>query len=185
MRSGNRDNWTGVYPTGNTAVTKRLHLADIARCLLDFVYPPHCVLCGGTPGDSAGVCSQCWDLLTVDYHKRCPRCSSPQDDDPIGPPPVRDPIANCPNCRKWDRTIEKALVLGHFEGTLQEAVHAIKFGGRRRLAQEMGRHLASVPQFRGDLERIDWLVPVPLHPTRSANADTIRVKLWHAVWHSN
>ena len=72
---------------------------------------------------------------------------------------------DCPQCRNWPPAIERALVLGPFAGVLREAVHAIKFAGHRRLAVELGRRLAVLPEFE-QFDGIDLLVPVPLHPAR-------------------
>ena len=135
-----------------------------AGCLLDFVYPPHCAVCRA-PVDSVErpLCSSCCDEIVRPPANRCPRCSCPRNnpspgDGGSGP-------NDCPQCGNWPPAIERALVLGPFAGVLREAVHAIKFAGHRRLAVELGRRLAVLPEFE-QFDAIDLLVPVPLHPAR-------------------
>ncbi len=135
-----------------------------AGCLLDFVYPPHCAVCRA-PVDSVDrpLCSSCCDEIVRPPANRCPRCSCPRNhpspgDGGSGP-------NDCPQCGNWPQAIERALVLGPFAGVLREAVHAIKFAGHRRLAVELGRRLAVLPEFE-QFGGIDLLVPVPLHPAR-------------------
>ena len=53
-----------------------------------------------------------------------------------------------------------------FEGAAQAAIHALKFGRKRQLGEELGHIFAGLPAFTADFAQIDLLVPVPLHPSR-------------------
>ncbi len=71
----------------------------------------------------------------------------------------------CCNCAHWlTRDLSRAVVLADFDGPAGAAIRALKFGGLRRLGpflgQLVGRCLAA------DLEDLELLVPVPLHPAR-------------------
>ena len=62
------------------------------------------------------------------------------------------------------RIVERARAVGAYEGSLRAIVHALKYEGRRSLA----RPLATFMRTRGAdvLGGADWVVPVPLHPSR-------------------
>ena len=57
---------------------------------------------------------------------------------------------------------------GVYAGPLREAIHRLKYGGERALADDLGALLAR--ELAGDLARgivLDAIVPVPLHPARA------------------
>jgi ComF family protein len=71
----------------------------------------------------------------------------------------------CSNCREAPgRSVDRARAVGAYDGSLRAIVHALKYEGRRSLA----RPLAALMRTRGAdvLDGADWLVPVPLHPSR-------------------
>lgn len=49
--------------------------------------------------------------------------------------------------------------------TIDAAIHAIKYAGRRRLARELGAWLENLPEI-DVLERDALVVPIPIHPAR-------------------
>jgi ComF family protein len=53
-----------------------------------------------------------------------------------------------------------------FEGVAREAVHALKFGGRRALASPLGDLIAEMDAAGLGFGVPDLLAPVPLHPRR-------------------
>ena len=60
--------------------------------------------------------------------------------------------------------MDRARAVGGYDGALRAIVHALKYEGRRSLAQP----LAELMRIRGAdmLTGADWAVPVPLHPSR-------------------
>ena len=74
------------------------------------------------------------------------------------------PLARCPRCRRGNRQVDRARAVGGYDGALRAIVHALKYEGRRSLAQP----LAELMRIRGAdmLTGADWAVPVPLHPSR-------------------
>ena len=130
----------------------------LGRVLLDFVYPPHCLVCSkAIEHAGAHLCGTCWGEILVRPRFRCWRCSCP----------LETPAPTCGNCASWEPVdFERALVLGPFAGALQQAVHALKFRQQQQLGTELGRRLGRVPEFARALQEVDLLVPVPLHPSR-------------------
>ncbi|MEW6751146.1 MAG: ComF family protein [Candidatus Latescibacterota bacterium] len=133
----------------------RAALRQAGAALLDFVFPPVCLACGGAMEVAAErLCPACWAAILQEPQARCRRCGCP----------LQEAQATCANCAGWETSFERAVVLGRFAGPMQQAVHALKFGGHPELGPELGRRMARA--LGPELDAVDLLVPVPLHPAR-------------------
>ena len=153
------------------------HIRTLGQALTDFVYPPHCILCQSAIAAAGDLlCVPCWNQLGPLEAERCRRCGCPLEDvsdcRPRGPSAsdrgvcADSPYPPCANCRSWDPALERVLVMAAFEGAMQEAVHALKFGRQQKLGRELGRRFGRSRPFDAHLTSVDLLVPVPLHPAR-------------------
>lgn len=79
--------------------------------------------------------------------------------DPAAPPTV------CAECGTKVPVFSRARCAGIYEGTMREAIHALKFGGCRAMAEPLGDLIASAVLVDPGL-CADVVVPVPLHPLR-------------------
>jgi len=128
---------------------------------LAFLYPPVCQGCGGqrAPPEEGLVCSRCRSQVRFIRPPFCQRCGLPFAGD------LTTPFA-CANCRGTELhfTAARSAVVAH--GIVLEAIHRYKY-----------RHALWFEPFLADLlvraagcelraAKWDWLVPVPLHPTR-------------------
>jgi ComF family protein len=124
--------------------------AGLAGDLVDFVYPPACLLCQAPPGD-APVCPACEAVLTA------------------------LPSAVCSRCRLF-LTADLTCPLGHsdlavgalglFDDHYRPLVHALKFHGDLRTGRWLGRRVGRAVVQSGLARQVTAVVPVPLHPTR-------------------
>lgn len=53
------------------------------------------------------------------------------------------------------------IVFGDYEGTLKEAIHYMKFHGRKKLARRLGQLLSTL-----DIPSVEAIIPVPLSKKR-------------------
>ncbi|NOY78372.1 MAG: ComF family protein, partial [Calditrichaeota bacterium] len=116
--------------------------------LLDFVYPPTCLVCKEVVENGDPICRSCFskiqpfdeaeklETLWISRHKTHPIY------------------------------LDGFLAGFYFESNLQELLHLLKYQKERRLGtffgRWLGRHLST--QLRE--WKIDWIVPVPLHPRK-------------------
>lgn len=86
----------------------------------------------------------------------------------------------CGQCRTSPPCFSSARAIGGYEGTLREAIHKFKYQGKKRLAIRLGKLM--VEHLRKEKEdfpqtpikrhqfpsyqEVDYLIPVPLHPSR-------------------
>jgi ComF family protein len=87
---------------------------------------------------------------------------------PITPPlcdscgdPIQRPVNLCASCGGRERVIQRARAVGEYDGALRHLVHALKYNGRRSLAQPLAARMRA--SGRPLIENADCVVPVPLH----------------------
>ncbi len=120
---------------------------------------PCCAVCGALldrPLDGA-VCRACWARVPRFSPPLCARCGDPL-------PGPRAAASCCAVCSVDLGVITAARALGPFEGTLADLIHACKYGRRPSIATGLGRLMRDLHDRWP--ERIDVVVPVPLHPRR-------------------
>ena len=89
----------------------------------------------------------------------CLKCGKPLH----GP---SDLIFTCITCRHRRLYFSEARAVGVYDGALREAIHALKFRGRRVLAKPLGALMAETAAVDARLRTAQLIIPVPLHPRR-------------------
>lgn len=128
-------------------------LRDLTQSLLDLLFPPHCLTCGAT---GAVLCTACLTTVRAPRPPFCSRCGHP----------LADATRACETCASGHgpaalMTLRAAVV---YDGVARDALLALKYGKRKRLANPLGDLLAATVQREG--YRPDIVVPVPLHEQR-------------------
>lgn len=123
-------------------------LATYLRTALALLLGERCVVCGCfLPG--AGVCPKC--LLQLPYINIKGAAGNPIERLFWGAVPVER---------------ASAMLTYHPGNDMEGLIHAIKYHNRSDLAVEMGRHMAQELLHTDFFDGIDYLQPVPLHPSR-------------------
>lgn len=131
----------------------RASLRDLGQLLADLLFPPRCAGCR-QPGHL--LCSTCEAAIARFPPPCCPRCDLP----------LAAPAPRCAPCHRGQLAdLDGMRVLGPHVAPLREAVHALKYGGRRALGEVLGNRLAAHWQARPG-GPLDGLIPVPLHAER-------------------
>lgn len=131
------------------------------RSLLDFIYPPRCLLCTSyLRGEKAGeLCGQCSSKVRYVQKPICYRCGKPFFHEYEG-----DSL--CGECIVRKRYFGKARSVAFYRGTIRDAVHCLKYRLKRCLSVPLG--LLMVQRASSFIERKEYqvIMPVPLHPKR-------------------
>ena len=129
----------------------------LATAALDLLFPAVCPLCSSRlgPGRRDPVCGTCWASFARLSPPFCTGC---------GVPVPSDAIARCEVCHETAPPFDYARAAASYGGTVRDAVHALKFGGRRSLARPLGDLI--VEHCAGVLDAPDGFVPVPLARAR-------------------
>ncbi|MHA6324483.1 ComF family protein [Roseivivax sp. CAU 1753] len=127
------------------------------QTLMDAVFPPSCLCCGGLTEASGALCGTCWRETPFIVGAACDRCGTPLPGDV-------EAVGSCDDCltiaRPW-RQGRAALV---YSGRARDLVLKLKHADRHDIAGPAGQWLARAAR---DLVCPDTvIVPVPLHPFR-------------------
>jgi ComF family protein len=136
-------------------------LSAVGQSVLDLLFPPRCQAC--REFDAQPLCEKCRQSIRLIQPPFCERCGRPFD-------PLAQGAPICSPCRRGEFRFDGSRSVGVFEGNLREAIHALKYHQRTRLAQPLGEMLADGWARFADVtngESVQMLVPVPLHVTRS------------------
>jgi ComF family protein len=123
------------------------------NAVLTALLAPACAVCSDPLDEplSGCVCLRCWRSIRPITPPICDKCGDPL------------PRAGvyCGDCSRLPSSVAKARAVGHYEGTLREIIHALKYAGRLSLAKS----LAAEMRVRGSdvVRAVDCIVPVPLH----------------------
>lgn len=131
--------------------------AFVGRCVLDFVFPPQCCVCGaGLAQDERTVCESCWYGIPLIGDQHCVRCGVPSNGQPDG----------CAHCASLKWSFRYTRVLAPFEDTARQLIHALKYRRKRSLGPRLGGLLAAALRDDVRFGRVDLVLPVPLHRAR-------------------
>ena len=124
-------------------------VSDYVQTALDFLLPHMCLLCETETTDGL-VCNNCLDYLPVVTSPICQRCGRP--------------IKRGITCRLCKRV----SILDHgrawmlFIPPSDKVIHHFKYRGKTKLAQLLGRAMATLIRTDHILKRADVVMPVPL-----------------------
>jgi ComF family protein len=129
----------------------------LATAVLDLLFPAVCPVCSARLGAGRHdpLCGACWASFARLAPPFCATC---------GVPVPSDAVVRCAVCRAAAPAFDYARAAASYGGALRDAVHALKFGGRRSLARPLGDLI--VEHCAGALAAPDALVPVPLARAR-------------------
>ena len=124
-------------------------LETISHDLLDFIFPPRCVVCRHVGDWFCAACRQTIDRILPPVCNHCGRPRFHRD---------------CPYCEKLPLQIDGTRATAFFEGNLRVAIHAFKYDQRRELAKPLGKLLCDY--LSAHPLPADAIIPVPLHAER-------------------
>ena len=122
---------------------------DFAQILL---WPPRCIVCGGQGEDGRDLCAACWRELPFSSSV-CQRCAEPL----VG-------AGLCGRCLRSPPRFDHTFALFEYRDPVDLLIRRFKFDGQIHLARLLGEAMAEALPPGG--ERVDVVVPVPLHPWR-------------------
>jgi ComF family protein len=142
-----------------------------ATAALDLVFPALCPVCTATLAERRRdpLCGACWDRIARITPPCCDRCGLPwrASAPPIGvaaltPPPTPTVLTPslCGACRIEPPGWDWARAGAQYEGVVRDAIHALKFRGKRALARPLAQLIGE--QWPPLARDVAALVPVPL-----------------------
>ncbi len=116
--------------------------------LVDFVYPPLCLLCDQYLTDEDSL-----------VHAKCLARLPLLDDEALTGMDLEQALRFTPS-------FESSIALYAYSDDMQKLIHLFKYGGLWSLSQPLGKNLGQMLIDLGYAAQIDALLPVPLHNSR-------------------
>lgn len=132
-----------------------MNVNDLLSPLLDALFPPRCLHCHRAGGVLCEACLASAERPRAPLCERCGQQLTPTSDATL-----------CSACLAEPEpvAIEMSRAVAYHEGVIREAVLALKYQRRRRVAEPLGDLLAAWLLDAG--WQVDTIVPVPLHVNR-------------------
>ena len=135
-------------------------IRSLLDTLLELFYPSNCVGCGQPQDVGVLLCEQCKETSPRVQAPFCRRCSRPFEGIIVGE-------FSCPNCEDRPPAFDCVVSTYQAKGVLRELIHRFKYGRQFYLRRVLTDFLVEAMQdVRIQGNPADYLVPVPLHPTR-------------------
>ena len=127
------------------------------QTLVQVVYPPRCLSCGGLVESDFGLCGACWRDTPFIAGLSCDLCGAPL-------PGTSDREEHCDDCLGTARPWVRGRAALAYRDKGRRIVLALKHGDRQDIAKPAARWMARLTR---PVVRADTLVaPVPLHVHR-------------------
>lgn len=131
-------------------------LGNVAKPVLDLLFPPLCIGCRASVGE-AGFCSDCWSGITFLDGPGCACCGIPF-------PVALEGENLCAACLAKPPAFDSARAIMAYDDKSRGAILGLKHADRLDLVPGFARWLGRTG--RQTLAQCDLVVPVPLHRWR-------------------
>lgn len=140
-----------------------LFVRELCSSIVDIIYPPLCPGCSEVLEDPDSlICSECHHALHLYPPPYCERCGTPW----IGIDPGRLK-KGCQKCPPEPIGFDVARSVANYgDERVKNLVHALKYSYLTSLAEPLARILCVGFDYYFKDERLDAIVPVPLHPRK-------------------
>ena len=130
------------------------------KALLDLLLPSFCLACDKPLGTLPELlfCPECLERLRFIESPLCPCCGRVYLVAPGGD-------HHCGTCLATPYHFSRARAIFLYQEPLKEVIHRFKYQGKTACLPSFARFARNLPQL-GEVQGADWIVPVPLHPTR-------------------
>jgi predicted amidophosphoribosyltransferase len=129
----------------------------VGRAVLDFLYPPLCMLCRALVREPGNLCPDCWQTIAFLDGPMCDCCGLPFEFD-IGA------NALCASCLARPPAFDRAHSVMRYDEVSRDPILALKRADRHELVPAFARWLERAGNAL--IAETDVIVPVPLHRWR-------------------
>lgn len=125
--------------------------------ILDFLFPPLCVMCRASISEAHNLCGQCWSAVSFLDGPACDCCGLPFEIDP-------GEGTLCGPCHAKAPAFARARAVMRYDDACKGAILALKHADRLDIVPAFSQWMTRAG--RPLLEAADLIVPVPLHRRR-------------------
>jgi ComF family protein len=130
-------------------------IGTIWNNILDYIYPPRCLLCSELILNNNGFCIDCWSKLNFITEPYCQVCCFEFSID------YGETNNKCARCLNDPPYYDYARSLLRFDAHSKKIIHALKYYDRSFVSQIIAKML--VNYYKPSVVSADLIVPVPMH----------------------
>jgi len=132
----------------------------LVKALLDLLLPSFCLACEKPLGPAPELlfCPDCLAGIHCITSPLCPCCGRVYLKAAGGD-------HHCGPCLAKPRHFSRARAVFLYEEPVKEVIHRFKYQGKTACLPSFARFARNLPHL-AEMEGVDWIVPVPLHPSR-------------------
>lgn len=124
--------------------------------LINALLPQSCALCQQATGGNSPLCDRCLPDLPLLPSQHCPQCAD-----------FSAASAICGRCLKTAPAFDQVFSPFLYAEPVDQLIQALKYQHHLHLAAWFGNRLATtLERSTAELDRIDAVLPLPLHPAR-------------------
>ena len=127
----------------------------IWESILDYIFPPRCLLCSGMILNNNGFCVDCWSKLNFITKPYCQICCFEFSID------YGSENSICARCLEDAPYYDKARSLLRFDENSKKIIHALKYYDRCMVAEIIAKML--INYYKELAVSADLIIPVPMH----------------------
>ena len=135
--------------------------------IIDFLFPPQCILCQTETMDAQALCGECWAELRFSAGHACIKCGMSLAH--INVSILQHPLL-CSPCLSERHMLDEIRSLTRYEGTARALILKLKHRDQLHIAHYFA-HL-SMTYYDRYIQGADIIVPVPLHWMRRLKRKT-------------
>jgi len=120
---------------------------------INLIFPERCFGCR-IKGEV--FCKSCQGKIITIKKPYCKICKFPYTESLT--------YGGCSECVSRYPVFKKLITAGIYNGILKKLIHLFKYHGKKQLAEPFGKLMAE--QWTKEKERVDYIVPVPIHSKR-------------------
>jgi competence protein ComFC len=130
---------------------------DIIARILDLIYPGFCEVCASKLNkEERYICALCLAKIRVNAPPFCRKCSRQ----------LAFKKKCCYECKGKKSYLKQVWSWAIYEGTFKECMHAIKYRKKSYILNIFGKFLKEFTDKNSFMDKIDMIVPVPLHESK-------------------
>ena len=137
-------------------------LEYIKEGALNFVFPLNCEICQKPIRESKGysICEDCFNRIEFIEKPYCVKCGKPLIKTEFF---LKNKDILCADCRKEKYSFKFARSVTVYNKILKKFIHLYKYYNEKKLADPLGKLLINYLLKCKEFEKIDLLIPVPMH----------------------
>lgn len=132
------------------------------EALCDLIYPPVCILCKrliSAEEKDISLCLSCQNTIEKNLPPFCQKCSRHLEESLNGD--------LCHQCTRTPYHFDRVWATTVYNKTLTRLIHRFKYQNKTVLRKIFSKLIFSfIKDYHIDLSTFDFIVPIPLHPTR-------------------